>query len=169
MTSRYKECILHISCRVVRREVQCLENVVIILDFRTFCHVISELAENIHNLLSGNRYRMSCSKRNRISRHGSIEWIRCSRTSRLCGRFQLFYLSCSFFLENVQFLTKLLLQLRSDSSELFEKLRNFTFLAEKTNSGFFYILFCLALKISDFCKNLFYFLFHTFRRFELQI
>ena len=49
----HKESILHIARRVVRREVQSLEHMVIILNLRALCYVIAKLAEYINNLLPG--------------------------------------------------------------------------------------------------------------------
>ena len=53
MACRHEECVLHIPGRMVRREVQRLENVIVVLDLRTLGDVVAELAENADNLLSG--------------------------------------------------------------------------------------------------------------------
>ena len=48
-----EESILHLAGRVLRREVESLEYMPVILNLRAFCHIISELAEDAYNLLMG--------------------------------------------------------------------------------------------------------------------
>ncbi len=45
MPGRHKESILHITGRVVGREIECLEHVMVILNLRTLRNIVSELAE----------------------------------------------------------------------------------------------------------------------------
>ena len=75
MAGGYEERVLHVSCRMIRREVQCLEYMIVILDLRTFGNVISELAEYIDYLLSGYRYRMTGAELHHVSRHGGVERV----------------------------------------------------------------------------------------------
>ena len=68
----YEEGVLHISRRVVRREVERLEHVIVVLDLGTLGHIIAELAENIHNLLPYNAYRMTGAEFVAVSRHSQV-------------------------------------------------------------------------------------------------
>ena len=47
-----EECILHFAGRVLRREVQSLEHMPVILNLRTFSHIVAELAEDANDLLA---------------------------------------------------------------------------------------------------------------------
>ena len=74
----HKEGVLHVAGRVLRREVQCLENVVVILDFRTFCDIVAEFAEDFHNLLSRDGHRMAGPESYRVSGKSTVErWCGC--------------------------------------------------------------------------------------------
>ena len=52
MPGRYEECILHVAGRMIRREIQRFEYVIVVFYLRTFRYVITEFAEYVHNLLS---------------------------------------------------------------------------------------------------------------------
>jgi len=55
----HEESVLHVTCGVLRREVQGLEHVVVILDFRAFSDVVAEFAENLDDFLAGDGNRMA--------------------------------------------------------------------------------------------------------------
>ena len=76
ITCSYEESILHISCRVLRREVQRFENVLVILVLRSLGHSIAKLFEDIDNLLSGDRYGVTGTHLVRITRFGDIKGCR---------------------------------------------------------------------------------------------
>ena len=59
MAGRHKEGILHVAGRVVGREVEGLEDVIVVFYLGPLCNVVTELAEYIDNLLTYNAYRMA--------------------------------------------------------------------------------------------------------------
>ncbi len=58
MAGGHEEGVLHISGRMVLREIQRLEDMVVILDLRTLGNIVAEFSEYVHNLLADNRHRM---------------------------------------------------------------------------------------------------------------
>ena len=63
----HEECVLHIPGRMFRREVEGFENVIVVLDFRTFCDIVAEFAENLDDFLPDNGYRMTGSQIHDVS------------------------------------------------------------------------------------------------------
>ena len=59
MAGGNKECILHVTGRVIRREIESLEHMIIILDLGSFGHIVTELAENLDDLLPDDRNGMA--------------------------------------------------------------------------------------------------------------
>ena len=68
-----EECVLHISGRMIRREVEGLEDVMVVLYLGAFCQGIALLAEDGYDLLAGNGYRVTGSQLEMVSGHGHVE------------------------------------------------------------------------------------------------
>ena len=58
MACGHEESVLHVPGLVVLREVESLEDVVVILDLGTLGNIIPEFSEYVDNLLAHNRNRM---------------------------------------------------------------------------------------------------------------
>ena len=69
----YKESVLHIAGRVLRWEVKCLENVIVILDLRPFCDIVAELAENLDDFLPDDGNRVAGAESYRVSGKSAVE------------------------------------------------------------------------------------------------
>ena len=70
--------VLHVSSRVLRRNIQGREVVVIRLHLRTFLHLIPKAAEQINNLLRGGDQRMPVPHRHAQRSRCDIQGFRCN-------------------------------------------------------------------------------------------
>ncbi|MNE34631.1 hypothetical protein D3C80_1283610 [compost metagenome] len=121
-----EESILHISCRVFRREVQCREIVPVIFNFRSFRNRITDAFKNGNDFAANNGKRMSCTKRNRFCRSCNI-YI---RVGALCI-FKTFFGDLPLFFcqqtQAVQKLPNFLFFLIRNAFQLSEKILQFSF------------------------------------------
>lgn len=138
---------------MVRREVEGLEDVVVVLDLGAFRQGIALLAEDGDDLLAGEGYGMSGTQFKMVSRHGHVEGGGCA-FGRLGGAVAEFLdLGCRRILEIVQFLAEFLLLIRRYGAEFLEKLGDLSLLAEQMDPQFLDFLFCLCLCTLNFRQD----------------
>ena len=160
MTGGHEEGVLHVSGRMVQREVQRLEHMVVILDLWSLGHIVAEFSEYVNDLLTDNRHRMPRPKLERNSRHRKIllRAVRRSHGSRLV--LKLVNLGLGDLLEFIYRTAKLPLKFRAIGPELLEKLGDLSFLAKKPYTGLLNIFGGLAIQPAHIREQLFYSLFH---------
>ena len=157
-----EKSVLHFTRGVVGREVQGLEDVVVVFDFGAFGHVVAEFAENIHNLLPYDRDRMAGAQRKGVSGHGQV-LRRAVRSGNLPRRsLQLLNTGRCGFLELIELLAIFALEFRRHGAELLHERGHFPFLSKETDAGFLHLFGGGGFKAGQFGKNLFYGLFHFF-------
>ena len=72
MAGAHEEGVLHLAGRVIGREVEGLEHVVIVLDLRAFGHVVAEFTEDVHDLLTHDGNGVTAAQRVSVSGHGEV-------------------------------------------------------------------------------------------------
>ena len=129
-----EEGVLHIACRMFRREVERRENVSVVFDFGPVGDGVSESCEDVDYLVSDERYGVSRA-------HFAIP----SRSSHIADGLVIELSCCEFFFEfvyalrcsrfeGVEFLSEFAFVLRCDGFELFEKRIEFAFFSEDFNT-----------------------------------
>ena len=151
-----EESVLHVAGGVVRREVEGLEHMVVVLDFGAFRHVVSELAEDIHYLLAHYAHWMAAAELELLARQGCIFFGAFNFARRLCTLAQLLDGGEGGLLEFVQRTSEGALLVTVDTAELLEERRDFTFLSKEAHARFFHFFLCLALESVQLAKHLFY-------------
>ena len=142
--SRDEEGVLHFAGRMLGREVQGLENVPVILNLRSLCHVVAEFAEDVHDFLSYYGNGVAAAKVVLAAGHGKVLF----RCPFCCGAVilynfpQFFYFCGGGVLELVHQLAELLFLVGRYAAELFEQFCDCAFFAQKSYSGLFKFLSC---------------------------
>ena len=168
MACGHEESVLHVSRWVVQREIQSLEHMIVVLNLRALGHIIAELSEYVHDLLTDNRHRMPGAEFKRNPRHGKILLRPIRRTLRSRLLFHFVNLGLRGLLEFVYLAAKLLLELRTVCPELIKQFGDLSFLAEKPYTSLLYFLGGLAIQLADMREQLFYFFFHNIPEIFLQ-
>ena len=159
----HEECVLHVACGVVGREVESLEHVVVVFNLGPFGHVVSELAENIDNLLAHNAYGVTAAQFVRVSGHRKVDFRSVGRT--LVGSFALELLNAGLglLLEFVEDTSEDGFLVPVYGSELLEERRNFTFFTEEAHTCLFHFFESLALQsVKRRCNAVDILLFHNY-------
>ena len=136
MPCRNEEGVLHVPGRMVRREIQGFEHMVIILNLRTFRHIVTEFPEYVHNLLADNRDGMPRTKGERCTGHAQVLLRTFGHRGSLGHVLQLINLGSGSLLELVELLSELSFEFRTARAELLEQLSDLTLLSKKPDSGF---------------------------------
>ena len=153
MPRRHEEGVLHVTGGMVRREIERLEHVVVVLDLRTLGHVVTELAEDLHDLLTHDRNGMARTQLIRVARHRKVQFRAFLRRFAADGFFQLLDLGRRRLLELVQRLAELFFQLLVDGAELFEQASHLALLAQETDPGLLHLFLGLALEFVQLGDN----------------
>ena len=114
---------------------------------RAFRHVVTEFAENVHNLLPDDGNRVTGPQRLRLARHGQVFEGAVVGGNRLRSGFQLLDFGGGGLLQLVQDPAELPFHIFVHVPELLEQGRNFTLSAQETHACFFHLLLGLALEI----------------------
>ena len=154
---------------MVGREVQGLEHMVIVLDFRTFGHIVTELAEDVHNLLPDDGNRMTGTQGESIAGHGEVFLGSIGHGRYLCQGFQFLDAGCGGLLQFVQLLAIFALELRRHRAELLHQGRDFTFFSQETDAGILGLLGSLGFQFVQLFENLFNRFLHIFYFFLFRL
>ena len=168
MAGAHEEGVLHLAGRVVGREVQGLEHVVVVFDFRTFGHIIAELAEDIHDLLADNGNGVAGTQGEGISGHGEVFLGSGGHGGAFRSGFEFFDAGEGGFLEFIQPLAVFPLELRRNGAELFHEGGDFALLTQETHPGVFHFFLGGGPQGVQFLEYLFNGFFHGFIAISLQ-
>ena len=156
----HEEGVLHFAGRVVRREIQGLEHVPVVLDLGAFRDVIAEFAEDVHDFLPDDGDGVAGTQFERVAGHCQV---------LLRGEFhgggrglllQLVDLRGDALLEFVELLPIFPLHLRGDAPELLHQRGDGAFLAEEPDAGLFHFFLRGGLEFGQFLLYLFDGFFH---------
>ena len=147
---------------MVGREVQGLEYVIVVLNLGTLRYVVAEFAENVHNLLTHNGYRMAGPQRQGVAGHRQVLFGEGRYHRFLRGGLELLDAGRCRFFEFVQALAILAFELRRHRAEFVHEGGNFALLAQKTDTGFFHFLGGGRFELFQLFENLFNRFFHAY-------
>ena len=140
MAGADEESVLHLAGRVVRREVEGLEHVPVVLDLRAFGHVIAELAEDVHDFLADDGDGMAGTQFEGVAGHREVLLGGEVHGGGRCLLLQLVDLGGDALLELVELLAVLALHLGRDAAELLHQRGDGSLLAEEPDAGLLHFL-----------------------------
>ncbi len=156
----HEEGVLHLAGRVVRREVQGLEHVPVVLDLGAFRDVIAEFAEDVHDLLPDDGDGVAGTQFERVAGHRQVLLRREIHGGGRGLLLQLVDLRGDALLELVELLPILPLHLRGDAPELLHQRGDGALLAEEPYAGLFHFFLRGGLEFGQFLLYLFDGFFH---------
>ena len=130
-----------------------LEDMVVVLDLRSFGESVALLAEDGDNLLAGDGYGMAGAQLEVVARHGHVEGGSGAFCRLGAPAAELLDLGRGHILEIVQFLAVFPLLVRRYGAEFVEKLGDLSLLAEQMDTELLDFLFCLCLCILNFRQD----------------
>ena len=122
-----EESVLHVAGGMVRREVECREEMPVVFDFHRLCHGKAQTGEDFGNLVHHHREDVSAAELSEVG--GQREVVRVVQLLALFAiRLELLNLVHRYHLQLVESLAEVFLLLVGDRFKLFEKVTDDTLL-----------------------------------------
>ncbi len=153
----YEEGVLHVACRVLRREVQHAVHVLVVLHLGPLRYREADTGEYLLYLFAHQRQRMTRAQRYRIRRTRQVQTLRLGLL-RLKLLFQFVHPTLCLLTQLVQQLTQLTFLLRSYVAKLIEQRRYLTFLTQVFDAQRFQFLGTVGLQLLHLPKQRLYIL-----------
>ena len=153
MARGHEEGVLHVARRVVRREVERLEDVVVVLELGAFRDVVAEFAEDVHDFLADDGHRMAGAQLQRVAGHREVLLGALGGGLLADGVAQAVDRLLREVLQLVERAAELALHVLVHGAELLEERRDLTLLAEETHARLLHFLLGFALEVLQFCKD----------------
>ena len=153
MPRGHEEGVLHVAGGVVRREVERLEHVVVVLQLGTFRDVVAEFAENVHDLLAHDGHRMAGAQLQRIAGHRQVllrafgGLLLPDRVAEAVNRL------LREVLQLVERAAEFALHVLVHGAELVKERRDLALLAEEAHARLLHFLLGFALEVLQFCQD----------------